>query len=75
MVRMIIYVFVRYVDNEKFEAFLEPAYRVIKDVDAAQEDERKRGLVGTCRRLLEYLRPNCDGDSFRDFIDCPLWKK
>jgi hypothetical protein len=39
------YVFVRYVDNEKFEAFLEPAYRVIRDVDAAQEEERKRGLA------------------------------
>jgi len=39
------YVFVRYVDNEKFEAFLEPAYRVIKDVDDVVEDTRKRGLA------------------------------
>jgi hypothetical protein len=39
------YVFVRYVGNEKFEAFLEPANRVIKDVNAVQEEEKKRGLV------------------------------
>jgi hypothetical protein len=38
------YVFVRYV-NEKFEAFLEPANRVIKDVNAIQEEDKKRGLA------------------------------
>jgi hypothetical protein len=38
------YVFVRY-DGEKFEAFLESAYHVIKDVDAKQEEKKKRGLA------------------------------
>ena len=64
-----------------FEAFLERANRVIKDVNDVQDEEKKRGLVkwapcvGICRRMTEFLDLNYDGDSFQDFIGCPLWKK